>query len=241
MNGEPMLNEADKAKTGGGRAAAEKAGGRQPVHHPAVEQILDYTAGNLPEPSALAIACHLSFCRSCRRQMSLFEAAAGLLLENRDGAEISAGLRDRTLEMLDIPDAVNDDAPAARVAPDVPPPLALFGIDALSAVPWMPIWPGIGYHGLDVQGGRAALIRLKPGKTMPRHTHTGQEFTLVLQGGYASCGQTFHPGDLEACDEETDHAPGALAGEDCIAMIATESPLVLTGPVSRWFNPVFRF
>ncbi len=236
-----MLNEADKAAAGGGQAVAERAGKRQPVHHPRIEQLLDYTAGNLPEPSALAIASHLVFCRSCHRQMSLFEAAAGVMLEDMGGAEISANLRDATLRMLEIPAAGNDDAPASPSPRDAPAPLALFGVDELASVSWTPIWPGIGYHGLDVQGGRAALIRLKPGKIMPRHTHTGQEFTLVLQGGYASCGQDFHPGDLESCDEETEHAPVALSGEDCIAMIATESPLILTGPVSRWFNPVFRF
>lgn len=241
MNGEPMLYEAKKGRTGNGRATDIKAGRQQPVHHPAVEQILDYTAGNLPEPTALAIACHISVCRSCRRQMILFEAAAGLLLENGSESEISSGLRDRTLSKLDISDPVNDEITPPRVKTDVPSPLSIYGIDRLTSVPWTPIWPGIGYHGLDVKGGRAALIRLKPGKTMPRHTHTGQEFTLVLQGGYSSCGKNFHPGDLEACDEETDHAPSALAGEDCIAMIANESPLVLTGPISRWFNPVFRF
>ena len=68
----------------------------------------------------------------------------------------------------------------------------------------------------------------------------GMELTLVLQGAFADENDRFGRGDIEIADEEMEHTPVALTGEDCICLAATDAPLRFRGLIPRLAQPLLR-
>ena len=87
---------------------------------------------------------------------------------------------------------------------------------------------------------RVSLLRLKPGRGLPMHRHVGAEYTVVLQGGYTDSTGNYRVGDFAVGPGPEQHEPIADPGEPCIALIVIERPIVLTGPIGRWLNPLVR-
>jgi len=87
---------------------------------------------------------------------------------------------------------------------------------------------------------RVSLLRLEPGRGLPMHRHVGEEFTVVLQGGYTDSTGNYGVGDFAVGPGPEQHEPIADPGEPCIALIAIEKPIVLTGPFGRFLNPLVR-
>ena len=88
---------------------------------------------------------------------------------------------------------------------------------------------------------RAALMRIEGGQKIPRHTHKGQEYTLVLQGGFRDASGAYGAGDFATADPKVEHEPVADMGEPCICLAVTTAPLQLTGLIGRLLSPFLRF
>jgi putative transcriptional regulator len=73
------------------------------------------------------------------------------------------------------------------------------------------------------------LLAIEPGKRMPRHTHEGQELTLVLQGSFADATGAYAKGDVATADASIDHQPQAGGRELCLCLAVEDAPLRLTG------------
>lgn len=109
------------------------------------------------------------------------------------------------------------------------------------AIPWRTVLPGVKEHVVsDTSGTEAKLYWIKAGRTMPAHTHGGQEVTIVLKGGFSDATCHYCRGDVAMADEEVDHKPVADGGEDCICFAVTDAPLKLTGPVGKVIQRLFR-
>ncbi|TAG14974.1 MAG: transcriptional regulator, partial [Rhodobacterales bacterium] len=78
------------------------------------------------------------------------------------------------------------------------------------------------------------------GTAVPDHGHRGVELTLVLQGAFADDNARFDRGDIEIADEELEHTPVALSGQDCICLAATDAPLRFRSMLPRLAQPLFR-
>ncbi len=116
-------------------------------------------------------------------------------------------------ELLDLPDAVRDQALEAGAA-------------------WQFAGPGVRSMELMRDGAaKAELIRLEPGRGVPHHGHDGREFTLVLTGAFHDGRARYARGELCAADPSTEHKPVAEEGEVCIALAVTDGPLAFTGPL----------
>lgn len=116
-------------------------------------------------------------------------------------------------ELLDLPDAVRDQALEAGAA-------------------WQFAGPGVRSMELMREGSaKAELIRLEPGRGVPHHGHDGREFTLVLTGAFHDGRARYARGELCAADPSMEHKPVAEEGEVCIALAVTDGPLAFTGPL----------
>ena len=116
-------------------------------------------------------------------------------------------------ELLDLPDAVRDQALEAGAA-------------------WQFAGPGVRSMELMRDGSaKAELIRLEPGRGVPHHGHDGREFTLVLTGAFHDGRARYARGELCAADPSTEHKPVAEDGEVCIALAVSDGPLAFTGPL----------
>ena len=76
---------------------------------------------------------------------------------------------------------------------------------------------------------KVELYRIQPDAAIPRHTHGGREYTLVVAGGYSDASGRFGPGDLALKGPEDTHRPIGDPGEVCFALIVRDGALRLTG------------
>jgi putative transcriptional regulator len=212
--------------------AAASAG---PGHHIPAEILLDYAAGTLPESWSLVVACHLSLCPECRRDLQAAEAMGGAML----AAESVPPDLESLLQRLGPQDgrstpasrAVNAPGQAAS-KPALPRPLAAYLPGPIESLPWS--WAGAGVRSVALpvptgKGGMVSLLRIEPGRAMPVHTHRGEEMTLVLAGGFTDEFGSFTRGDVEIADGDVLHQPVAMAGEACICLAVTDAPLSFRG------------
>lgn len=204
--------------------------------------LMAHAAGSLPEPVSLVVATHLALSPAGRGRYARYEALGGALLEGIEPEPVAGDALDRLLGRLDdelepIPEPVR---PWQLTSP-LPRPLrdALPGpLDGLR-------WRHLGNASevdLDVgaQGYHCALLRVRAGKAVPKHTHDGNELTVVIEGAYRDAVGHYRRGDLAIADGSVDHQPVADEGEDCLCLTLTDARLRLTGRFTRFLNPFIR-
>ena len=211
------------------------------MSHPAPEELLlDYAAGALAAGPALAVALHVALDPTARRTVERLGVLGGALMEGEGEAPFDEALLQSTLARLD---GVAVEAKPAPYVPRrgfewAPPPLAPY----LGAAPnWKRVFGGFEEMRLSLPGEhRVSLLRLEPGRGLPMHRHVGEEFTVVLQGGYTDSTGNYGVGDFAVGPGPEQHEPIADPGDPCIALIVIEKPIVLTGPFGRFLNPLVR-
>ena len=210
-------------------------------HQAPEELLLDYAAGALPEGPALAVSLHVALDPAARRTVEDFQAIGGALLESVPVSEEFA--LEQALAKID----------ALPVDPrPVPPrPVASFEWAPPALLPYLgraPRWRKAigGFENIPIHipgdTHRVELLRLMPGRGLPQHHHTGQEYTIVMHGGFTDNTGNYGVGDFAVGPGSHDHEPVADTddGQPCIALIVLEQPIVLTGPWGRWFNPLVK-
>lgn len=238
-----------------------------PSFHPTDDVLMDYAAGLTTEATGLLVATHLALCPECRAKVSAYEALGGALVEELEPASIGIDADSLLDRIGSMPPNVMPDEPVAspstqsmqgpasanrtRLAvPIVPQPLRGYlakrggGIDVsggLDSLPWQRFNQSLAEIPLDVQGGRAKLLRIAAGQAMPKHTHSGSELTLVLQGGFQDTAGHYLRGDVALADDTVEHQPIADSDGDCVCLAIVEGDLRLTGPIGRILNLFVRF
>jgi len=219
-----------------------------PAHHLPEELLLDHAAGSLPEALALVVATHLALCPACRAAAGDCEALGGALLGDLPAAALAEDALARTLARLDAEEQEEPAAAggAAVSESDIPQPLAGYLGGGLAALNWRRLTPGIAAAALRPAGAAAdsafpaRLLRIAPGAAAPRHSHRGDEATLVLRGGFSDATGHYQRGDVQLADAGLDHRPRADGGQVCLCLVYSDAPLRLTGPLGRWLDPFIR-
>jgi putative transcriptional regulator len=209
-------------------------------HHLSDQLLMAYAAGQLPEAFNLIVATHVSLCDECRARLGAHEAVGGALIEDIEEIAMGEAALEAALARIEgLPQATR--AEPLRAAGIFPAPLADYVGGDLSAVRWKRIGGGVKQAILPTgRDATARLLYIPAGVAVPDHGHKGMELTLVLQGAFADENDRFGPGDIEIADEEVEHTPVALAGEDCICLAVTDAPLRFRGLVPRLAQPLFR-
>lgn len=222
-------------------AAAEGDEGIGLRHHLPEETLLDYAAGAASAPLALLVACHLALCARCREALASLEAVGGALLTGIEPAALPAEAKAALLARLDQPVTV-EPAPAPAGDADLPLPLRRLLDRPVATLQWRPLVPGLRDSLLmQTDGDTLRLLAIDTGHAMPRHSHRGNELTMVLRGGLSDNFGQYHIGDVAVADSAVDHRPRADRGEDCLCLAMTDAPRRLTGPIGRWFSSFIKF
>jgi putative transcriptional regulator len=214
------------------------------THHLSDEFLVEYANGSLPGPEALVVGSHLAICAECRDRVETFETVSAVLLEEGEVEAVSPGALEAILAKIDGPEE-EDSAPLIEFDRDtleiIPPPLRTYLDGSLSDLDWKRTGRGIEEASLvrdeDV---RISLLRIRAGQKVPSHTHRGEEFTLVLSGGYTDGDDHFGKGDVSLADSAKDHAPVADSNGPCLCLTVRNGATRLTGPIGRFLNPVMR-
>jgi putative transcriptional regulator len=188
-----------------------------------------YVAGTLPTPARVLVEAHLELKPKNRIKVANLESMAGLELMEIDPVPLSN--RDAMLAAVlasSAPEASTRDVSGSeRVFPK-----ALYdfvGFDA-NEVPWRTRMPGFKEYDIgEIEGCHVNLFWIKPGRTVPAHTHEGSEISLVLDGAFSDARGHYGRGDISVADDSVDHRPNADMGRPCIGLAVMDAPLKLTG------------
>jgi putative transcriptional regulator len=206
-------------------------------HHPTDTTLASFASRALDESRALVVAAHVSRCRQCRNAVKAFELVGGALLDDIPPAAMTANALDRAMAKLGSQDAIGESGSSAVVS-DLPAPLSHY-----AAGSWRWIGPGLHWRPIDVASGndvRVFMLKASPRARLPRHSHTGTEWTCVLEGAFRHDLGRYGPGDFDEADETHDHNPTVEDGAVCLCVVALEGNIKLQSWIGRLIQPLIR-
>ncbi len=197
-------------------------------HHPYDDTLARYAAGTLGPGPSLVIATHLEGCAECRSRVRLFEAAGGAMLEDAPESAVRPDLFARTLKRIE--ETVEAASPPRLASP----------LDGVPMTPWRSLGGGFAWRRLALPYAPSAsviMLKVQPGQRMPHHTHSGVEYTQVLQGSFHDDFGRYVAGDCIEADDDVDHQPIIDSDVECICLAAVEGRLKLRGWMARMMQP----
>lgn len=108
------------------------------------------------------------------------------------------------------------------------------------SLPWKLLVPGIQQIMLPCGDSYFRLLKIAPGVSIPLHTHTGSELTLILQGSCDEMGR-FCLGDVADLDPDVEHQPITDRAEACICLVVIDAPLQFKGFLPKLLQPFTGF
>ena len=201
------------------------------------EFLAEYAFGTASPGLSLLVATQLTHSAEGRRIVDEYERLGGIMLQDEPEAEMAEDALSNALAAIDMaPDAITAPQPRMSAGPLPAPVMRELGIP-FDEIKWKFRLPGVAAHDFDGFGDeKVSLMRVKPGTSVPQHTHHGIEMTLVLSGCLEDGGVEYRAGDVAINDEEDDHRPRALGDEICYCLIVQRGDLHFTGTFSRFLN-----
>ena len=201
-----------------------------------------YASGHLGHGMSVLMASFLTLSPVARRQMETFETLNGILLDDAETVEMSEHALTSLMTRLDAPDpdeanyAANGNAESVvGTNNDLPAPLRAVLDHPIEDQRWRFAYPGVRQLSLSIgdDDERVKLLKIKPGKAAPRHTHKGIEATLVLRGAFRDGNRLYERGQLALADQHIQHRPRAEGDEDCICLAVNDGALRFTDSFGR--------
>ena len=212
--------------------------------HPQDELLAAYSAGSLPLSQALCISAHIEHCPECARKLQRMNRVGSELMQQLQPAPATDALKQRLFDRLDSLDESAAQEPAAtpQESSTVPRCLRQFVSSGYEDLAWKSVSAHIKSVELcrDSNGARVELLRIKPGGAASRHTHLGDEYTVVLEGSFSDDDGVYQAGDFMMRGKNEHHRPVATQDRECICLAVTEGPIQFTGFISRLLNPFIR-
>jgi putative transcriptional regulator len=208
------------------------------IHHPSDATLAAFASGTLDEARGIVVATHLSLCAQCRGTVHAFEAAGGALLDDVEPAEMSAGALQRAMAALGPLDIISPAIRGAGAAGDLPAPLSRYAVG-----PWRWIGRGVQWRPVEVAsdaGVRVFMLKAAPGTKLPRHRHTGTEWTCVFEGAFSHAIGRYGAGDFDEADESVEHDPVVDAEHGCVCLVALQGHIELQSWLGRLIQPFVR-
>jgi len=207
-------------------------------HHPSDATLAAYASGTLDQARGLVVATHLSLCAQCRKAVYAFEQAGGAMLEDAEPVAMSSGALERAMATLGPLDVISPVPGDANAVSEFPEPLSRYNLD-----PWRWIGRGVQWRSVDVasdDGVRVFMLKARPGTKLPRHRHTGTEWTCVFEGAFSHHLGRYGAGDFDEADETVEHNPAVDAEDGCVCLVALQGHIELQSWLGRLIQPVVR-
>jgi len=162
-----------------------------------------HALGALEEDEAAAFAAHLrDGCTACAAEVASFTVVAGDLALLTRPTVPSPEVRSRVLERV------------ARLAS------GRFHFRLGGEGAWQELAPGVSRRELSPE---AYLIRLAPGRRIPRHHHTAVEHCYVLEGDLVVADRRLRAGDYHEAPPGTLHEE-LVSDQGCLFLVVETAP-----------------
>ena len=201
-----------------------------------------YSAGSLPLSQALCISTHLERCPECVRRLQRLNHVGSELMQQLEPAPASTELRDKLFARLDSLTEDNVETVDEEADSSVPKCLRQFVNGGYDKLHWKRVSADIQSVELcrDSNGARVELLKIRPGGSAITHTHLGDEYTVILEGGFSDESGLYGEGDFLFRNDSDKHTPVATQHRECLCLAVTEGPIQFTGMFSRLLNPFVR-
>ncbi len=205
-----------------------------PSYHPGEELLLDYASGGSSAAEAMMIATHLACCTSCRDLVRVADDVGGALLDAIASVRLPPDMLNRTLTAIDAQRFEPYDGSARPVMLD----------DYLARPHWKKL-PG-GFRMRRISGddgsgtGRIWLFDAPPGMRLLPHRHGGDEWTVILRGGFVDQDMEYGPGDFACIADGKVHRPTVGVNERCVSLILVRENPRYTTLLGKLSSPFVR-
>ncbi|MEP6343122.1 MAG: cupin domain-containing protein [Maricaulaceae bacterium] len=209
--------------------------------------LASYCAGGLSAAKRFVLNCQVAINPHLSKRVETLETVGGVLLESAKGEPLSDNFMSRIFTQIDTPNAPlaeatysNEHSSKSQLDGWVPAPLVDFLKRENTPLKWKNIGFGVARIPL-LQEGREKLylLKSKPGLKMPLHSHYGEEWALILQGGYHVGTEGYTRGDVHREDESCTHRPIIDDhGEPCITLVASEGGVKFSNPTLKLMKPI---
>ncbi|WP_374763100.1 ChrR family anti-sigma-E factor [Yunchengibacter salinarum] len=215
--------------------------------------LLDHATGVLPEPLDVMVSAHVAINEEARVKKDVLMSVGGRFLESVDPAPVSDTALESILSRIDTDPGSPPPSQATANSLEEDPntaydpvyrrvPKPLWPYVRKGAGKWRSVGGGVKEFRLNfaAQGYRASLLEIAPGRRIPSHTHSGREYTLVIDGAYDDGAMRVDRGDLVCNDHDDTHQPEADARMGCLCMAVLNAPLKFSGPLGWVINPFMK-
>ena len=167
------------------------------AHHPDVSTLMTCAAGSQPEVLCAVVASHLSVCPACMNEVSRLEKIGVALFEHLDPAPLA--LNTPVAAVKHVAEQAVGQCGNYWPIGDVPAPLSSLIGFWLDDLDWLPLGPGAWQFAIPLSKsakGDLRLIKIAPGRALPKYAAHGEELALVLRGGCRDGSKVFGLGDF---------------------------------------------
>ena len=202
---------------------------------PSLESLVaQYAAGDLGYGMSVLMASYITLSPAARDQYRALEQLNGVLLNEAEQSDVKEDALDAIMARLDEPEPEEQNV-SVQENQDLPAALRELLDVSVEDADWRFAYPGVKQVKLPFgdNGETVKLLKIKPGKAAPRHTHKGIEATLVLRGAFRDGNRLYERGQLALADQHIQHRPRAEGIEDCICLAVTDGALRFTDSIGR--------
>lgn len=202
---------------------------------PSLESLVaQYAAGDLGYGMSVLMASYITLSPAARDQYRALEQLNGVLLDEAEQSDVKEDALDAIMARLDEPEPEEQNV-SVQENQDLPAVLRELLDVSVEDADWRFAYPGVKQVKLPFgdNSETVKLLKIKPGKAAPRHTHKGIEATLVLRGAFRDGNRLYERGQLALADQHIQHRPRAEGIEDCICLAVTDGALRFTDSIGR--------
>lgn len=202
-----------------------------------------YASGGLPKSLHALVGSHLELNPDSRVYVHALETALASSVDEGEPVIVKNRLArlDEIFSAEPVKSRVSDDLVSDNSLAGEPRALRHFLGRSIEAMEFRTVLPGVKECHIETDDGTTAILyRIRGGKKMPQHTHEGSEVTLVIRGAFRDESGYYGRGAVAITDEDIDHTPVAVEGEECLCFAVTDAPLRLTGPIGKYLNRFIR-
>ena len=202
---------------------------------PSLESLVaQYAAGDLGYGMSVLMASYITLSPAARDQYRALEQLNGVLLDEAEQSDVKEDALNAIMARLDEPEPEEQNV-SVQENQDLPAALRELLDVSVEDADWRFAYPGVKQVKLPFgdDGETVKLLKIKPGKAAPRHTHKGIEATLVLRGAFRDGNRLYERGQLALADQHIQHRPRAEGIEDCICLAVTDGALRFTDSIGR--------
>ena len=199
-----------------------------------------YAAGRLSPAFSLMLQTQANIRRDIADDLHLCETVASAMFEREDEELLSPNAFEKALHAIDAIEASSKTsalAPNGKPAEEalrelagLPEPLRERAQSAFEDSGWKALKKGVSRLDLSENAYvKAHLYRIEPGASVPHHTHKGDEYSLVVQGGFTDETGSYGPGDVAHQTSSDFHMPVADDDGVCFVLAVSEGGMKFSG------------